>query len=140
MIPFGPTPRVAIQTLSCKKKKIPFVLQILSILGLLLGYPMGCLYTWQRVTMGKSSVMFLPPSKLVVAVSVSKNMVARGFSLRKFGSRNVCASHIIKCGKVLKTTLVDPILKTRQMSGHLLASLKTTCKKTADQEDSTVCS
>lgn len=54
MIPFGPTPRVAIQTFSCKK--IPFVLQILSILGLLFGYPMGFLYTWQRVTMGKSSV------------------------------------------------------------------------------------
>lgn len=88
--------------------------------------------------MGKSSVMFLPPSKLVVAVSVFKNMVARGFSLRKFGSRNVCASHIIKRGKVLRTSLVDPILD--RLSGHLLASLKTTCKKTADQEDRRVCS
>lgn len=84
MIPFGPTPRVAIQTLSCIK--YPFVLQILSILWLLLKYPMGLLYTWKRVTVGKSSVMFLPPSKLVVAVSMFKNMVARGFSLHKFGS------------------------------------------------------
>ena len=86
--------------------------------------------------MGKNSVMFLLSRKLVVV----KNMVARGFSLHKFGSRSVCASHIIKGGKVMRTTLVDPVLKTGQMSGHLPASLKTTCKKTADQENRTVCS
>lgn len=54
--------------------------------------------------------MFLPPSKLVVAVSVFKNMIARGFSLSKFGSRNVHTSQVIKDREVMGTTFVDPIL------------------------------
>lgn len=85
--------------------------------------------------MGKSSVMFLSPSKLVVAVSV-----ARGFTLSKFGSRNVYTFQVIKDGKVMGATFVYPILNTGQMSRYLRASLRPTHKKTADQENRTVCS